>query len=251
MLSLSKARVLNSPKQTVTGVKEFVYGGRENATSPGPADWDALPANTEPLWAVRQAVEEPGPEKKYTEEDLQAREQQAWQRGVQEAGAHARENMEKSLAEERARLAEALNEFSRERENYFRNVEGEVVRLVLAVARKVLHREAQVDPLLLTGVVRVALEQIAVGTHLKLRVPAEQADSWQAAVKPQHDNGADIEIIGDSSLKGPECLVVTEAGTTDLSVEGQLAEIEQGFLDLLSQRPANSAGNEHVPSYAA
>ncbi len=34
-----------------------------------------------------------------------------------------------------------------------------MVRLALAIARKVLHREAQMDPLLLAGVVRVALDR--------------------------------------------------------------------------------------------
>jgi len=252
MFSLSRAKVMTIPKQTAAGVSDFQYRGTESAGSNAAEALDALPANAEPLWDMTQSAAEPGPEKKYTEEELQAREQEAWQRGVQKGAVHARENMEKSLAAERQILAAALDEFTRERKDYFRNVEGEVVRLVLAVARKVLHREAQVDPLLLTGVVRVALEKIAAGAHLKLRVPADQADAWRAAVKPQHDKGEEIEVMGDSSLKGPECRVVTEAGTTDLSLEAQLVEIEQGFLDLLSQRPGSNSGSElHVPTCAA
>jgi len=37
-------------------------------------------------------------------------------------------------------------------------VEHEVVKLALAVAARILRREAQMDPLLLTGAVRVALD---------------------------------------------------------------------------------------------
>ena len=52
-------------------------------------------------------------------------------------------------------------EFARERTKYFADVEAEVVKLALAIAARVLHREAELDPLLLTGVVRVALEKVA------------------------------------------------------------------------------------------
>ena len=252
MPSLSKAKLLTGPGERMRGIKEFVYRGVEVACQDDKAGLSRLPSNTETLWSEPPIQDSPPEsEKKYTEEDLNVREQEAWQKGFQEAMARTRENLEKNVAMERQGLATALNEFGHGREEYFRNVEGEVVRLVLAVARKVLHREAQVDPLLLTGVVRVALEKIANGTSLKLRVPAIYVDDWRAALGSLPDCDSALEIVGDKSLKGPQCLIVTEAGTTDVSLEGQLAEIERGFLDLLSQRPGDVAKALCPPSYAA
>jgi hypothetical protein len=51
-------------------------------------------------------------------------------------------------------------------------VEHEVVELALAVAARILRREAQMDPLLLTGAVRVALGQLSGSTEVRVRVPA-------------------------------------------------------------------------------
>ena len=48
-----------------------------------------------------------------------------------------------------------------ERDRYLHAVEHEVVKLALAVAARILRREAQMDPLLLTGAVRVALGQLS------------------------------------------------------------------------------------------
>ena len=48
-----------------------------------------------------------------------------------------------------------------ERDRFLHAVEQEVVKLALAVAARILRREAQMDPLLLTGAVRVALGQLA------------------------------------------------------------------------------------------
>ncbi len=54
-----------------------------------------------------------------------------------------------------------------------------MVRLALAIARKVLHREAQLDPLLLAGVVRVALDQMQAGSRVVLRTSTDAAEPWR------------------------------------------------------------------------
>ena len=45
------------------------------------------------------------------------------------------------------------------------------------------------------------------------------------------------ELIGDADLKPGGCMLETELGSTQISLDTQLKEIEQGFLDLLEQRP--------------
>ena len=72
---------------------------------------------------------------------------------------------------------EALKEFEDERAEYFRRVEGEVVQLALAIARKILQREAELDPTLLTALVRIALERMQCGSVVRIRVAAEDAGS--------------------------------------------------------------------------
>ena len=45
------------------------------------------------------------------------------------------------------------------------------------------------------------------------------------------------ELSGDATLEPNRCQLETELGVTDLSLETQLKEIEQGLFDLLAQRP--------------
>ena len=68
-----------------------------------------------------------------------------------------------SAAEERRmqQAAELMESLAEERDQYLHAVEHEVVKLALAVAARILRREAQMDPLLLTGAVRVALGQLS------------------------------------------------------------------------------------------
>jgi flagellar biosynthesis/type III secretory pathway protein FliH len=85
------------------------------------------------------------------------RENQARALGRQQGELESRAKFEDQLVSERAAITVALAEFARERALYYQKIEGEVVQLALSIARKILHREAQVDPLILMGIVRVAL----------------------------------------------------------------------------------------------
>ena len=82
----------------------------------------------------------------------------------------------------RQQTARLVESFQLERDRFLHSVEHEVVKLALAVAARILRREAQMDPLLLTGAVRVALGQLADSTEVRLRVPHSDLDLWTEAM---------------------------------------------------------------------
>lgn len=247
MLSYSKARVLDGSESLTGPAAELEYVASHENTGDHADLHLELPHGTELLWRDdRTASAGGGPaadlQKRYTGEDAKALEREAWQRGFDEASAATRQSVESTLANERAKLAVSISNFSNERDAYFERMESEIVRLALSIARRVLQRETQVDPLALTGVVRVALEKLAQGTAVKLQIPASQAEEWRKAVSQIAGLELAIEIQGDPSLTGARCVIVTEMGSTDISVDAQLEEIERGFFDLLTQRPARATG---------
>jgi flagellar assembly protein FliH len=157
-----------------------------------------------------------------------------------EARAEARleweQELEDRIAGERRAVLTACEEFVRERARYFAGVEAEVVKLALAIAARVLHREAKLDPLLLTGVVRVALEKVAEDSATVLRVPVSAMEMWREifVASPR----SLLQIVGDERLAAGECVLDTNVGRIELGVSAQLEEIERGFFDLIQQRPA-------------
>ncbi|WP_348268692.1 FliH/SctL family protein [Edaphobacter paludis] len=147
-----------------------------------------------------------------------------------------KEELEERVAMERARVARVCDEFGRERARYFSDVEGEVVKLALAIAARVLHREANLDPLFLTAAVRVVLEKVADQSTMQLRVPAEEVERWKEAMSA--DAESRLQFIGEERMSAGECVLETSVGRVELGVKAQLEEIEKGFFDLLQQRPA-------------
>ncbi len=178
---------------------------------------------------------------KVSAEETLAREQAAERRGEERGEAAARGRFDTEVSAMRDSLGNALREFIRERGEYYQQVEREVVQLALSIARQVIHREAQVDPLLLAGIVRVALEKIESRTGVVVKVHPSHIADWRSYFAHHLQHGEIPELIEDTSLDRTQCEVRTALGTADLGLEVQLKEIEHGLMDLLAQRPQTGA----------
>lgn len=140
------------------------------------------------------------------------------------------------VATERTAMEKMSQQFGKERARYFAGVEAEVVKLSLAIAARILHREAKMDPLLLTATVRVALEKVADESGMMMRVPVDDLVMWKRVFEAEGDTS--LKVVGDERLSVGECVLETKVGTVEMGVSAQLAEIERGFFDLLQQRPS-------------
>ena len=158
-------------------------------------------------------------------------------RGLAEGRDAERNVQDQRLQQE---LVGLVASFAAERDRYLRCVEEEVVKLSLAIAARVLRREAQTDPLLLTGAVRVALGQLSASTQVRLKIPAAQLDLWTDAIGLLPNLSLKPEIIAQEDMRIGDCVVETELGAADLGVRAQFAEIERGFFDATSRSTSNT-----------
>jgi flagellar assembly protein FliH len=148
-----------------------------------------------------------------------------------------RREYEQKLLAARAPIAAAVKSFEEQRDQYYARVEAEIVQLALSIAAKILHRESQVDPMLVAALVRLAMENMREGSSVTIRVSPGKGESWRqyfAGVT----NASHIEIAEDPQLTSQDCIVETELGSANFGLEKQLKEVEQGFFDLLALRPS-------------
>jgi flagellar biosynthesis/type III secretory pathway protein FliH len=222
-------------------VESFEYHACPNRTSA--PDWDGWveaddDSAEEPLanGSVRAGsrVTSAAFEERLAEETRQAFES-GRERGREEGRRAEREALAPTAAAEaerhRRQTAERVESFACERERYLQAAEQEVVRLALAVAARILRREAQMDPLLLTGAVRVALGQVAATSEVRLRVPAKEADLWKETMALLPKLTVKPLVVADESMLLGECAIESKVGTVDLGIRSQLGEIERGFFD--------------------
>jgi flagellar assembly protein FliH len=177
---------------------------------------------------------------------FEAGREQGRQEGRQDA-----EKVQAAAESERTRqFAGLLDTFAQERDRYLHAVEHEVVKLALAVAARILRREAQMDPLLLTGAVRVALGQLSASTQVRLRVPPAELDLWTEAIAlVPHLAVKPTVVAGEGMLLG-DCAIETEIGSVDLGIRAQLGEIERGFFDRAGAKSRSSEAAAPVEATA-
>jgi flagellar assembly protein FliH len=212
--------------------------------APAPLSWEAFASAALDAPAAAGPAPEEKPARKATQAqhaDELARSFEAGRiRGFEEGRAAEHEALaaevrasEQAGAEQAARLVES---FHAERARYFEAVEQEVVKLALAAAARILRREAQMDPLLLSGAVRVALGQLSASTEVRLRVPPADLELWTEAIAHLPGLSPRPAVVPGEDMQVGECALETELGSVDLGVGAQLAEIERGFFDRVTPR---------------
>ncbi len=111
--------------------------------------------------------------------------------------AQARQDAEREIQRARAEIARAIEQFAQQRDEYFRHAESEVVNLALAIARRLMHRETQIDPRLLAGLVNYELDQLDAATSVRLLVSPETLGYWNAAAPAM---SRPVEVAPDKAL---------------------------------------------------
>ncbi len=177
------------------------------------------------------------------------------EKGIQEgrnAEHEAQQGAMRAAAQERMRqAAELMGTFAREHDRFLQAVEREVVDLALAVATRILRREAQMDPLLLTGAVRVALGQLSGSTQVRLRVPPTDLALWTEAMALLPNLAVKPSVEAGEGMRLGDCEIETELGSVDLGIRSQLGEIERGFFDRAGTAKASPRAKTDAGGVAA
>jgi flagellar assembly protein FliH len=148
-----------------------------------------------------------------------------------------RQEAEREIQRARADVARSIEQFAQQRDEYFKQAEAEVVSLALAIAHRLIHREVQIDRRLVAGLVSHELAQFNAATDVRLFVSPETLSFWrEAALAMPHSP----EVAADPALASGEARIETSLGSTTVGLENELKEIERGFFDLLSHRPASA-----------
>ncbi len=163
----------------------------------------------------------------------QAESARARQEGFEEGLRQAKEQSASEAKNASLRLAQVLGEMAALKQKLRRDTEAEVVKLSLAVARRILYRELNADPDSIRGVIHAALERLRRREIFRVRVHPSAMRAMEDCLQVT-DSSNPITVIADSSL-GPGGIVFeTAAGELDASVDTQLQEIQRGFTDRLA-----------------
>jgi flagellar assembly protein FliH len=166
------------------------------------------------------------------EREFQRRVSDAHAAGVREGEAAARSRVSAELQPVLERLARSIDEVAGLRGRLRREAEGDLIRLALSIARRILHRELAVDPEAMHGLILAALEKIQSQEVLRVRIHPDFAPLLGECLK-RLSGQKPVEIVPDASRDRGLLVLETSRGNLDASIESQLREIERGLTDRL------------------
>lgn len=165
-------------------------------------------------------------------------EREAFEVGFAQGERAGRQLAEQAIEDTLRALGAAHHQFEEEAKRRSHEVVQEVVRLALAVARKVLQREVRQDSRLIVDVVRSALGRAGVREEVTVRVHPLDCDTLVEArgeLLQELEEVRSLRIEADESVERGGALVQCSMGELDLRLERQFREIELAFERLLEE----------------
>ena len=150
-----------------------------------------------------------------------------YSRGYAEGLEIARHALDQEVANVRSiaqRLAQA-------RQQMLENLEGEIVALSLAIARKVIGEEAAHNEQVIIHTVQRAVRQLGRRGPYRIRLNPQDAQYLAERWKVQDDlNGMEWELVPDERVTPGGCILESGAATVDARLETQLNLIQKALL---------------------
>jgi flagellar biosynthesis/type III secretory pathway protein FliH len=137
-----------------------------------------------------------------------------------------------------AKLEESLTVFERgveelinARAGILEASEHTIVRLAAAIARRVIGREVMIDPDLMLTLAAEGAEALGERDRVVVRfAPFEREDLWQALEERVRRRIPRCQVIQDPTLSAGQCIVQSELGQVDESVDQRLATVLEAIL---------------------
>ena len=181
--------------------------------------------------AVVEAIEEsPAPAP-----DFEAIKAEAWREGFQLGSDEGLRLAAEEQHDAGTRLSALLQGVASDTEELVRSLEVQVVEMALAIAEKVIAREARLDPEIVLGVVRSALSEVHDATELRIRVNPEDVPlvepRWQEMLP--RSTAERSELVPDDLVERGGVLVETRIGYADSQLKTRLNQVVNTFQAVL------------------
>ena len=127
------------------------------------------------------------------------------------------------------RVAQTIEELSRLRRTITRDSRTQMVQLALALAKRVVLRELSLDPDLVAALAHVAVERLGEQATATIRLHPEDYSTVMAHRSEQWE-GAQVTVVPDPAVQRGGCVVESDFGIIDATVDAQFAELSRALL---------------------
>jgi flagellar assembly protein FliH len=135
-------------------------------------------------------------------------------------------------------LQQGILQLNNLRQDTYQRIEDDVVDLALAIARKVICREIEVDKEVVVCVAREALAKVEAPGKIKIKLnPSDLQfiDETKYQLSELIGNIENVTLEAEGGIQSGGCVVETDLGEIDARIENQLQAVEESFRSALQK----------------
>jgi flagellar assembly protein FliH len=210
----SYSRVIKSDKvKMIDSASKSIEGFENLRFAAGSGD---LPQSNEPS---RKSPVEP---------DLEAVRKQSYDQGFSAGMQKGQELQKAALRKTAETMTSLISQMSALKQQALEHSETQMLHLVLAIAKKIIHREAAVDSGIVLDVVRQAIKHVADRDGMKIRLnPADfrQIKEIKEDFLKSFDGVKNVVFEEDSGIQQGGAVIETRFGEVDARLDRQIEEL--------------------------
>jgi flagellar assembly protein FliH len=189
------------------------------------ADLVSEPSPAAPVAVLPEDLSNPLP-------DVAQLEKAAFENGFRQGEKVGLEAAERKLEAVMKRYADTILQVGGIKASLYAQAEREVAQLSIEVAKKIVHREIQVDKDIIQTLVHVALTHVAEKSAVTVYLnPVDYGYLLERRAEFSQSEGRDISLLSDKSIEQGGCLIQTDCGDIDARIDEQFREVEQAFFE--------------------
>ena len=158
-------------------------------------------------------------------------EKEAYEKGF-EQGHKDGLDLERRQIEEKGKQIDALlGELQGLKSQLYSEAEGELLKLSIEIAKKILREEVKLDPRIIVQTIREAMTFLADKSLMRIAVHPDDMDEikqlmpeWTAKTK-----GGQLELVEDHAIERGGCMLKTGFGRINATIDDQLWMLERAL----------------------
>lgn len=162
--------------------------------------------------------------------------QSGYEEGLEQGKKAALEQMQQNLNDAVMRAEHTLHLSQQEAQAMLASAERQIIDIAMSVARKILAREIEENPMVVLPIIKTALEKVRDQEQIVIRVNHEDFDmALQAKQDLQKMIGREqaLTITADHAVDIGGCMIETPNGTVDARLDTQFEAVQQALQGLL------------------
>ncbi len=164
-----------------------------------------------------------------------------FQAGIKKAYEENREEGTRKLVPAIDAFEMSVKELTAARTLTYKNCEAELMELLNTLSKRIIHRELSRSNEFILDVIREALKELTQQEKITIRLNSadlEYAESFKPELFKELRNVKSLSFESDDSLERGGCVIETNFGEIDSTVDSKIIELEKS---ILKQKPEKEA----------